>query len=389
MRCSVRDLTTLSKREITPRGYLSAPAVIGRCGVQVYGRSELGLDGDPQAPVRLMRLPEEVFRPETVASFENVPITDDHPDRGVDASNWRDLAKGEVRDIGKHDGNLLGGVALVKDGGLVAKVVGGKAALSCGYSFDLDLTPGMGPDGQPFDGYQRNILGDHVAIVDSPRGGPICRISDTEQKGKTTMAMRKLAVDGLPRFEIDELAAESIEKEFAKVTKDRDKVIEDFDTYADEAKAKLKAADAKAADAASKLAAKDTEIADLKAKLTKAQSIDVDALVAERAQVVADAKKLAPSLEAKGSSHQLRLAAIAVACADETNKKVADAILGSDHGKATEAQVKGAFEVLLSLPKQAALAAQDEALRGLVAGDSNTITGPIERIGGGDAFKSE
>ena len=70
-RCTVHDVTTISKREISPQGYLIAPAIIGRTGVQTYTRGELELDGDPRALVRLMRTADEVFRPETVASFEN------------------------------------------------------------------------------------------------------------------------------------------------------------------------------------------------------------------------------------------------------------------------------------------------------------------------------
>lgn len=381
-RCRAHDLMSVSKRELTPQGYLVAPAVLGRCGVQVYSRGELGLDGDPNAPVRLMRLPEEVFRPETIASFENMPITDDHPPDGVDAASWRSVARGHVRDVGPREGNLLGGRTWVMDGGSVAKVMDGKkSALSCGYTFDLDLTPGTAPDGQAFDGYQRNILGDHLAIVDSPRGGPVCRIEDRK---KETSMLKKLVLDGVP-LEMEEVQAAVVEN----LVKGRDAIVADLAAHRTASKKAFAAKDAiiaekdKAIGEKDKaLAAKDGEITELKGKLAKAQAIDVDALVTERSQVIADSKKLAPELEAKGSSHEIRKAVITSACADATIKTIVDKILGSDGiEKATEARVKDAFEVLLALPQQAAIAAQDQRINTALTGNDSNAGGDGEVFG--------
>lgn len=377
MRCRVSDLLSVSKREITPQGYMLAPATIARCGVQEYSRGELGLDGNPNATVRLMRLPEEVFRPETIASFENVPITDDHPPVGVDAANWSEYGCGHVRDVARKDGDLLGAHLFVMDGGLVAKIAGGKDKLSCGYSFDLDMTPGVATDGALYDGLMRNIIGDHVADVDSPRGGPVCRIGDKSKE--TSMATRKVTVDGLP-LELDEFQAAAVEK----LVKDRDKVIEDFDAAVDGHKKAIGAKDALLKDKDAQIVAKDAEIKRLTDELTAAKAIDIDALVTERTTVATDAKKLAPELEAKGSAHEIRKAAIAVACADSTNKAVADAVFGTAGiDKATEDQVKAAFGALLATSKQAALSAQDAAInRALGANSLGAATGPVEVIDG-------
>jgi hypothetical protein len=297
----------------------------------------------------------------------------------VNAQNWAKLSKGEVRDVSKADGDLLGGKSIVKDGAMVSKVVAGKGALSCGYSFNLDLTPGEG-----FDGYQREILGDHVAIVDVPRGGPVCRIADREnQTEEQTMSTRKIAVDGLPRFEIDELAAEAIETHVKKLAADRDQVIADFSEAVDTHKAKISAKDAELTAVKASVTANDTEITALKAKLAKVEAIDIDTLVADRAALVESAKKLAPELDIKGSSHDIRKAAIAVACGDATNKAVADELFGAAGiDKATEDQVKATFGVLLALPKHAALAAQDAAVGRALGSNTTswTATGPVERL---------
>ena len=387
MRCHARDLLTVSKREITPQGYLIAPAVIARTGIQEYTRGELGLDGDPNAVIRLMRTPEEVFAPDTVASFENVPITDDHPPTTVDAGNWRQYGRGHVRDVSRIDGNLLSGQLFVMDGGLVAKISGGKDKLSCGYSFDLDLTQGVGPDGQRFDGYMRKILGDHVADVDSPRGGPVCRVGDKQRE--TIMSKRIVQMDGgkgLVIGEFEEPQATTVEQAIRKVEQDRDKVIGDFDGAVDSHRKVVAAKDALLKDKDAQIAAKDAELATLKTELATAKAVDIDALVTERATVATDAKKLAPAIEVKGSAHEMRKAAVVIACADATNKTVADLVFGKDGiDKATPDQVKAVFGALLALPKQTALDAQNAAVnRALGGGNVNTFvsSGPIERLDG-------
>ena len=197
------------------------------------------------------------------------------------------------------------------------------------------------------------------------------------------MSTRKIAVDGLPRFEIDELAAEAIETHVKKLAADRDQVIADFSEAVDTHKAKLSAKDTELTAIKASVTAKDTEISTLKEKLAKATVIDIDTLVADRTALVESAKKLAPELAPKGSSHDIRKAAIAVACGDATNKAVADELFGAAGiDKATEEQVKAAFGVLLALPKHAALAAQDAAVGRALGSNTTswTATGPVERL---------
>ena len=359
--CNARDFSTLSKRRILDgTEFLCAPAVIGRTGVQVYRRGEIGLDGDPVAEVRLMRAAEDVFSPETVASFENMPLTNDHPAGGVTKDNWRQLAVGEVRDVAKTADGFLGGTVIVKDGRAIRTVLDGKTALSCGYSFDFDPTPGEG-----FDGYQRNIRGNHVAIVDVPRGGPACRVADNQQE--KTMGTRKIAVDGLP-FELDELAAAAVEKTITKLVKDRDDLATEYNGFLDSNKQVLAAKDKQLAD-------KDAEIARLNTELTAAKAVDMDALVAERVKVIEDAKKIAPELKPVGASDSIRKAAIAVAVSQPTAKVVADAVFGTGGiEKASAEQVKTVFTALVALPAQSTVNAQDAAIGSAVSGGNTDAT---------------
>ena len=72
-----------SKRVITDEGYMQVPARIGRTGIQEYRAGEIGLtDRDPMEIVKVFRPPEEVFDEESMRSFENKPVTNDHPPKG-------------------------------------------------------------------------------------------------------------------------------------------------------------------------------------------------------------------------------------------------------------------------------------------------------------------
>ena len=77
----------ISRRE--PEGYLLCLNVpVARTGVQEYLPEELGLPGNgppgnSEMFVPVYRPPEEVFSPETIASFEGMPVTNDHPPDGL------------------------------------------------------------------------------------------------------------------------------------------------------------------------------------------------------------------------------------------------------------------------------------------------------------------
>ena len=85
----------ISRRE--PEGYLLCLNVpVARSGTQEYLPRELGLPpvrGDPNELIPVERPPEEVFSKETIASFEGMPVTNDHPHDGVDYFNLKSLNK--------------------------------------------------------------------------------------------------------------------------------------------------------------------------------------------------------------------------------------------------------------------------------------------------------
>ena len=84
----------ISKRE--PEGYLICVNVpIARSGTQQYLQDELGQSGE--RAVTVYRPEDEVFSQATIASFEGMPVTNDHPDAeegvGIDVEDREQLIK--------------------------------------------------------------------------------------------------------------------------------------------------------------------------------------------------------------------------------------------------------------------------------------------------------
>jgi uncharacterized protein len=149
-----------------PDGRLRVDALLTRTGVFTYRNA----DGSTR---REYRPPEEVFDAESLASFEAVPVTDEHPPMMLNAQNSRQYTRGATGENIRRDedGRHMAGSLVVFDADLIAKMDRGKVQVSNGYICDLDMTPGTSPDGEKYDVVQRKIRGNHVAIVDSGRAG--------------------------------------------------------------------------------------------------------------------------------------------------------------------------------------------------------------------------
>ena len=145
----------------TPEGYLICYAVpINRTGTQLYSAGELGLDGDPERPVTVYRLEEDVFAPAAIASLEGKDVTRGHPNEMLNAENQASYSKGHMENV-RRDGENTVADLVIKDPSLVSDVENGiLREVSCGYHCQFE------PYG---DGYrQTHIIGNHVAVV--PRG---------------------------------------------------------------------------------------------------------------------------------------------------------------------------------------------------------------------------
>ena len=112
-----------------------------------------------------------MFDADSLKSFQLVPITDDHPPEMLNADNARQYSVGTVGESIRKDGTHVAARIVVHDAKTIAKMDGGKRAVSCGYDCDIDETPGTSPEGERYDAVQTNIVGNHLAIVHNARAG--------------------------------------------------------------------------------------------------------------------------------------------------------------------------------------------------------------------------
>jgi hypothetical protein len=96
----------------------------------------------------------------TITSFENVPLTCEHPYENVTPENYKEYSVGYVRDVhrGTYNGkDVLIGTLVVTDPKCIQDIQNGyRTELSCGY--DCDITDGDNPQ-------QINIRGNHYILT--------------------------------------------------------------------------------------------------------------------------------------------------------------------------------------------------------------------------------
>lgn len=160
---------------LTPEGFLICEAVpIARTGEMHYGGGEVPLVPGTDGIVTIERDAAEVFRPETITSFEGKPVTDEHPPVDVTPANWSRYARGFVRNVRQGEdvfADLLLADLVITCAETIAAVRAGKREVSCGYDAEYEQT-GSGR------GRQSNIVGNHVALVEEGRCGSRCAIGD-------------------------------------------------------------------------------------------------------------------------------------------------------------------------------------------------------------------
>lgn len=319
--CDEMQLNDAPRR--TSDGYMVAEPRIARTGVQEYTGAELGRP--TMDVVRVYRPPEEVFNDAAMQSFAHRPVTIDHPPEFVDAKNWKQYARGYSGNDVVRDGEFVRVPMVLMDADAINSVVGGKAQISNGYSADLEWTPGVTPGGEQYDAVQRNIRGNHIAIVDTARGGALLRVYDAQpNRQEKNMSTKTMVIDGIS-VEVSDTAAQVIDK----MTKAHDAAIATLKTAKTKAETEL-------ADAQTKLAAAQTENAELKTKLKDSELTPekLDAAVTERANVVDKAKKVLPALVTDGKS------------VSNIQREVVNARLGDTAKDWTDAQVQASFHAL-------------------------------------------
>uniref|UniRef100_C6BBT1 Putative bacteriophage protein n=1 Tax=Ralstonia pickettii (strain 12D) TaxID=428406 RepID=C6BBT1_RALP1 len=352
------------KRSLTPEGFLLCEEVpVARTGEMIYGPGEVPVEPGPDGLIRISRTPEEVFRDETLASCVGKPVTLDHPDDFVGPTNFAALGKGAMLNVRRGSGiedDLMIADLLVTDAEAIKAIQDdGIEEVSLGYEADYEqVSPGRG--------VQRNIVVNHVALVERGRCGPRCAIGDKEPeemktkdskpKGKRSFADRlRAAFMAKDAESAEELAkeAEAMDEESEEEREEREAKEKDGKTgdalsqilktvkALDARMAKIEARDAKAKDQDkpdeededdSEDETEDEILnAETAAKLNQADvdlyTGDAAASIPSRAEILAPGIKL-PTLDAKMSTKD-RAAALC-----KCQRKALDLAYKTDAGRA-------------------------------------------------------
>lgn len=217
------DRGTFDASTRNDQGFLVAPVKATRTGVFVYQFA----DGKK---VRELRHPDEVFHPDSLKTLANVPMTNEHPQEMVDASNARLHTVGWMGESVTTDGRYVMGKATVFDGGTIAEILAGKEEISCGYLCEMDETPGEF-EGERYDVVQRKIRYNHFAVVKKGRAGPEVRLKldaadavQIEDQPNRGAEMKVKILVGGKEFEIEGANAQAVvdamNAEVEKLTKE-------------------------------------------------------------------------------------------------------------------------------------------------------------------------
>jgi uncharacterized protein len=313
-------LTIQDQPRLIHGGYMVADVRAGRIGIQKYRGVEVN---KPDLDlVRVYRPETEVFNKETMASFTSVTVTKDHPPELIDSTNWKKFAVGFTGETCSKDGGFVRVPLIVKDADAISEVMhNGKRELSWGYTCDIDFTPGKTPEGEDYDAIQRNIRGNHLAIVSAGRAGPNCRFGDADGTGDRAMPgenIRKMVIDGItiPVTDEGETYIKKLQADVAKLTADVAKLTNDHAIA-------LATKDGEIANRDKQLGEKDGEIKKLKDEVLTPAAIDK--LVSDRSTVMSKAKFIADADYSAGKTPQeIRRMAVAKSEGDAAIKDKSD-----------------------------------------------------------------
>lgn len=210
------DYGLISKSEISEEGYLKVWCKAARTGTQLYTRG----DG---TQCREYRPEDEVSKPESLASFGMKAVTMGHPPVLLDSGNTKMHQIGHAGSQVRYNDGFVEVALLVTDKSAIESIQRGDAQeVSSGYRVDFDPTPGVTPTGESYDGVQRNIRINHIAIVPKGRAGRDVRLIldscdrndaiawDENPSNSPVLSMARIQLDGLD-LELPAEAAGSVQ----------------------------------------------------------------------------------------------------------------------------------------------------------------------------------
>lgn len=220
----IYDYEKKSAREEDLNGFIEIKDnPLSKVGVFPYSGNQINSELEPDKIYQIYRPEEELSDEETINSFKLLPFTDEHAMLGSEDEGMLPAEKKGVHgvigeDVYYSDGYLKGNLKIFSEK-LADLINSGKKELSIGYRCLYDMTPGV-YNGEKYDGIQRNIRGNHLALVEEGRSGHDVSVLDSF---KFTVDSRELT---MPENVMKEMEKHEIQDEEMSLEKLGSKVLE-------------------------------------------------------------------------------------------------------------------------------------------------------------------
>ena len=220
-RASVRHIDVDGRLHVAVSN-ISKANVCGYFGREIPDAEALGLE--PDRLYQLLRDPDELAK--AAGTFNNLPLLDVHIPVSADDPQKESIV-GSTGTDAEFDGTYLKNSLVVWDASAIAGIhTDEQRELSASYRYVADMTPGA-YQGVPYDGVMRQIMGNHVALVEVGRAGADVIVGDSQpmelqpmkiQKGKTGVVSAALIGHLLPKLALDAKPIPQIKAMVAKAT---------------------------------------------------------------------------------------------------------------------------------------------------------------------------
>ncbi|MFK5238855.1 DUF2213 domain-containing protein [Glaesserella parasuis] len=180
------------KKEVDTNGWFEVKDnPLSKEGVFLYRGNQIILPDGSRASntddlIPVYRPADELSSPEAIDSFKLVPWVDEHTmlgseELGLTPAERKGVSGVVGEDVYFKDGILYGNIKAFSEN-LARKIENGKKELSLGYRCSYERSSGEW-NGQKYDYIQRNLRGNHLALVDKGRMGAEVRVMDSQETG--------------------------------------------------------------------------------------------------------------------------------------------------------------------------------------------------------------
>lgn len=212
-------MNTQDKKEIDINGYVTYFDVpITKIGVFQYLGKTISPELEPDRVYNVLRPKEELTKPETLKSLENIPFVDDHTmiGEGFMPAEQKGVHGVTGKNV-KVNGDLITNDLIAYSDKIKDLIEKNKRDLSMGYRCKYELAKGE-YNGQPYDAIQKDIIFNHIALVDEGRMGQECRITDNAIV-YDSLDIKELQMTDKSKITLDEDLKEEIKEEIKEELK--------------------------------------------------------------------------------------------------------------------------------------------------------------------------